>query len=122
MKKYAGKFICVVEGAVATKYNGGYGKVGGRSFLEIAKEVVPKAAATIAIGTVPPSAVFRRLPPIRVDTKGVAMPGHETPQPSRLPAQPRSIWLAPSSIISFSANCRRWMIWDALFAYRQDHS
>jgi [NiFe] hydrogenase small subunit len=51
MKKYAGKYICVVEGAIATKYNGGYGKVGGRSFLEIAKEVVPQAAATIAIGS-----------------------------------------------------------------------
>jgi [NiFe] hydrogenase small subunit len=51
MKKYAGKYICVVEGAIATKYNGGYGKIGGRSFLEIAKEVVPQAAATIAIGS-----------------------------------------------------------------------
>jgi [NiFe] hydrogenase small subunit len=51
LKKHAGKFICVVEGAVGTKFNGGYGKVGGRSFLEIAKEVVPQAAATIAIGT-----------------------------------------------------------------------
>ena len=36
IKKYNGKFICVVEGAVGTKYNGGYGKVGGRSFLDIA--------------------------------------------------------------------------------------
>ncbi|MGD9009239.1 MAG: hydrogenase small subunit [Desulfobacteraceae bacterium] len=51
MKKYAGKYICVVEGAIATKYNGGYGKIAGRSFLEIAKEVVPQAAATIAIGS-----------------------------------------------------------------------
>jgi len=51
MKKYAGKFICVVEGSIATKFNGGYGKVAGRSFLEIAKEVVPQAAATIAIGS-----------------------------------------------------------------------
>lgn len=51
MKKYAGKYICVVEGAVATKYNGGYGKIAGRSFLEIAKEVVPQSAATIAIGS-----------------------------------------------------------------------
>ena len=51
MKKHAGKYICVVEGAIATKYNGGYGKVGGRSFLDIAKEVVPQAAATIAIGS-----------------------------------------------------------------------
>jgi [NiFe] hydrogenase small subunit len=51
LKKYTGKFICVVEGSVATKFNGSYGKIGGRSFLEIAKEVVPKAAATIAIGS-----------------------------------------------------------------------
>jgi [NiFe] hydrogenase small subunit len=51
LKKHAGKFICVVEGAVATKFNGGYGKIAGRPFLEIAKEVVPQAAATIAIGS-----------------------------------------------------------------------
>lgn len=51
MKKYAGKFICVVEGSIATKYNGGYGKIAGRSFLDIAKEVVPQAAATIAMGS-----------------------------------------------------------------------
>ena len=51
INKYEGKFICVVEGAVGTKYNGGYGKVGGRSFLEIAKDVCPKAAAVITYGT-----------------------------------------------------------------------
>jgi [NiFe] hydrogenase small subunit len=50
IKKYEGKFICVVEGAVATNYDGGYGKIGGRTFLEIAKDVCPKAAAVIAIG------------------------------------------------------------------------
>jgi len=51
VKKYDGKFICVVEGSIATKYDGGYGKVGDRTFLEIAQEVVPKAAATISIGS-----------------------------------------------------------------------
>ncbi len=50
MKKHNGNFICVVEGAIPTKYDGGYGKIGGRTFLEIAKEVCPKAAAVIAIG------------------------------------------------------------------------
>jgi len=50
MSKYAGKFICVIEGAVGTAFEGGYGKVGGRTFLEIAKEVTSKAAATICIG------------------------------------------------------------------------
>jgi [NiFe] hydrogenase small subunit len=50
MKKFDGKFICVVEGAIATKYNGGYGKIGGRTFLEIGKEVCSRAAAVICIG------------------------------------------------------------------------
>ena len=51
VKKYKGKFICVVEGAIATRYNGGYGKIAGQSFLEMAKSVVPNALATICIGT-----------------------------------------------------------------------
>ncbi len=50
LKKYSGKFICVVEGAIATKYDGAYGKIGGRTFLEIAKDVCPKAAAVVCIG------------------------------------------------------------------------
>ncbi len=50
VKKYKDQFVCVVEGAIATKDNGIYGRIGGRTFLEIAQEVVPKAAAVIAIG------------------------------------------------------------------------
>jgi [NiFe] hydrogenase small subunit len=51
VKKYNGQFICVVEGAIATKYDGAYGKIGGRTFLEIAKDVCPKALAVICIGS-----------------------------------------------------------------------
>jgi [NiFe] hydrogenase small subunit len=51
VEKYKGKFICVVEGAIATKFNGAYGKVGGKSFMQIAKEVCPKAAGVICIGS-----------------------------------------------------------------------
>ena len=50
MKKYKGQYICVVEGSIATKFDGGYGKIAGRTFLDIAKEVVPNALATISIG------------------------------------------------------------------------
>lgn len=50
VQKYSGKFICVVEGAIATKYDGGYGKIAGRTFLEIAKDVCPQAAAVICMG------------------------------------------------------------------------
>ena len=48
--KYKGKFICVVEGAIATKFDGAYGKIGGRTFLEIGNDVCKKAAAVICIG------------------------------------------------------------------------
>ena len=50
VKKYKDKFICVAEGAIATKYNGAYGKVGGRTFLEIGQDVCPQAAAVVCIG------------------------------------------------------------------------
>lgn len=49
-EKYKGKFICVCEGAIGTKDEGVYGKIGGRTFLEVGKEVTSKAAAVIAIG------------------------------------------------------------------------
>ena len=51
VEKYKGKFICIVEGAISTKDNGVYGMIGGRTFLEIAKEVCPQAAAVICLGT-----------------------------------------------------------------------
>lgn len=51
VEKYEGKFICIVEGAIGTSHNGSYGRVSGKTFLEIAKEVIPKAAATICVGT-----------------------------------------------------------------------
>jgi [NiFe] hydrogenase small subunit len=46
-----GKFICIVDGAIPTADNGIYGMIGGKTFLDIAKEVCPKALATICIGT-----------------------------------------------------------------------
>jgi [NiFe] hydrogenase small subunit len=49
--KYGGKFICVIDGAIPTADNGIFGMLGGKTFLEIAKEVCPKALATICIGT-----------------------------------------------------------------------
>ncbi|GLI35784.1 hydrogenase small subunit [Desulforhabdus amnigena] len=49
--KNEGKFICVVDGSIPTAENGVYGMIGGKTFLEIAKEVCPKALATICIGT-----------------------------------------------------------------------
>ncbi len=49
--KYAGKFICVVDGSIPMAEDGKYGMLGGKTFLEIAKDICPKALAVICIGT-----------------------------------------------------------------------
>ncbi len=51
LEKYAGQFLCVVEGAIPTKDNGIYCQIAGRTAMDILAEVAPKAAAVIAIGS-----------------------------------------------------------------------
>jgi len=46
-----GQYIAVVEGSVPTADNGVYCTIGGRSAMDIAKEVCSSAYATIAVGT-----------------------------------------------------------------------
>jgi hydrogenase small subunit len=46
-----GAFIAIVEGSIPMGANGAYCTIGGRSAVQIAREVCPKAASTIAIGT-----------------------------------------------------------------------
>jgi len=54
-----GKYLAVVEGSIPTGADGAYCTIGGRSALQIAREVCGGAAATIAIGT---CATFGGLP------------------------------------------------------------
>ena len=51
IKGNAGKYVCIVEGAVPTKDDGIYCMIGGRTAIEILKEVAPQAGAIIAIGS-----------------------------------------------------------------------
>jgi hydrogenase small subunit len=51
MEANAGKYICVVEGAIPRKDGGIYCKIGGRTAIDILTEVADKAAAVIAIGS-----------------------------------------------------------------------
>ncbi len=51
MAKNAGKYVCIVEGAIPTKRNGAYCRIGGRTALELANDVAGKAGAIIAIGS-----------------------------------------------------------------------
>lgn len=51
LNTYNGEFICICEGAIPTKDNGVYGMIGGKTMLQIAREVCPKAKAVICYGT-----------------------------------------------------------------------
>jgi hydrogenase small subunit len=51
MEKNAGKYICVVEGAIPTKDDGVYCMIGGKTALQMVNEVAEKAGAIVAIGS-----------------------------------------------------------------------
>jgi [NiFe] hydrogenase small subunit len=76
-----GSFFCVVEGSIPTAEGGRHGMIGGRTMLEIAQAICPKARAVIAIGT---CASFGGLPaanPNPTGARGVrdALPGLAVP-------------------------------------------
>lgn len=49
-KANKGKFILVCEGAIPTADGGVWGKVGGRTFLDLARTYVPQSLVTICVG------------------------------------------------------------------------
>jgi hydrogenase small subunit len=51
MKQHAGKYVCIIEGAIPTKDNGIYCKIGGKTAMDLAREVAEQAGAIIAIGS-----------------------------------------------------------------------
>jgi hydrogenase small subunit len=50
VKEEKGKYLVIVEGAIPTADDGVYCTIGGRTALDIAREVCGSAAATIAVG------------------------------------------------------------------------
>src|SRR6516225_5909768 len=51
VRENTGKYIALVEGSIPTGADGAYCTIGGKSALQIAREVCRPAAATIAVGT-----------------------------------------------------------------------
>lgn len=51
MKANAGKYVLVVEGAIPTRQDGIFCKIGGRTAVDMLKEVAEKAGAILAIGS-----------------------------------------------------------------------
>jgi hydrogenase small subunit len=51
MEANAGKYVCVVEGAIPTKDGGIYCQIAGRTAIDLLQEVASNAAAVIGIGS-----------------------------------------------------------------------
>ncbi len=51
MAANAGKYVCIIEGSIPTKDDGIYCMIGGRTALDLVKDVADKAGAIIAIGS-----------------------------------------------------------------------
>ncbi len=51
LAKYAGQFLCVVEGSIPTANDGIYCTISGRTALSILREVCAQARAVVAMGT-----------------------------------------------------------------------
>ena len=67
VEENAGKFVCIIEGAIPTKDNGIYCKIGGKTAVEIVNEVAGKAGAIIALGS---CASFGGIPAAAPDPTG----------------------------------------------------
>ncbi|MCX7672137.1 MAG: hydrogenase small subunit [Thiobacillaceae bacterium] len=63
----AGRFILVIDGSVPTGLNGAYSCIAGRSNLDLLREVAPKAAVVIAMGS---CAAFGGIPAARPNPTG----------------------------------------------------
>jgi hydrogenase small subunit len=116
----AGKYIAVVEGSIPTGADGAYCTIGGRSALQIAREICGGAAATIAVGT---CAAFGGIPAARPNPTGALSVGDAVPGVKNLinmsacPANAENI----TALIVYYMTLKRWPPLDQyrrpLFAY-----
>jgi hydrogenase small subunit len=51
MKRYAGKYVLVVEGSIPTKENGIYCQIAGKTAIDMLKETAKDCAAIVSIGS-----------------------------------------------------------------------
>ena len=119
-EKYKGKYIAVVEGSIPTAEGGIYCTVGGRTALDIARDVCGNAAATIAIGT---CATYGGLPaaaPNPTGALGVTDAVPEAKNVINLPACPANVENLTATIVHY-LTFKRWPPTDRygrpLFAY-----
>lgn len=71
MKKYAGKYVLVVEGSIPTDNDGVYCTIGGRTAVDLLKEAAAGAAAIIATGNCASFGGIPKAKPNPTGAKGV---------------------------------------------------
>jgi hydrogenase small subunit len=116
----AGKYIALIEGSIPSGADGAYCMIGGKSALQIAREICGGAAATIAVGT---CASFGGIPAARPNPTGAlsvadAVPGVKNLiNMSACPANAENI----TALIVYYLTLKRWPPLDQyrrpLFAY-----
>ena len=116
----AGKYIVLVEGSIPAGADGAYCTIGGKSALQIARDICGKAAATIAVGT---CAAFGGIPAARPNPTGAMSVGDAVPGVANLinmsacPANAENI----TALIIYYMTMKRWPPLDQyrrpLFAY-----
>ncbi len=116
----AGKYIVLIEGSIPTGADGAYCTIGGKSALQIARDVCAGAAATIAVGT---CAAFGGIPAARPNPTGAlsvsdAVPGVKNLiNMSACPANAENL----TALIVYYLTLKRWPPLDQyrrpLFAY-----
>jgi hydrogenase small subunit len=120
VNKYKGKYIALVEGSIPGDIDSGFCTIGGRSALDIAREVCGNAMATVAVGT---CATFGGIPAARPNPTGAlsvadAVPGVQNLiHMSACPANAENI----TALIVYYLTVKRWPPLDQyrrpLFAY-----
>jgi hydrogenase small subunit len=120
VRDHAGRFIALVEGSIPSGAGGAYCTIGGRSALEIARQLCSSAAATVAVGT---CAAFGGMPAARPNPTGALSVGDAVPGLKNLinlsacPANAENI----TALIVYYMTLKRWPPLDQyrrpLFAY-----
>src|SRR3974390_2076029 len=120
VREHAGKYIALVEGSIPSGADGAFCTIGGKSALQIAREVCGGAAATIAVGT---CAAFGGIPAAGPNPTGAlsvadAVPGLKNLiNMSACPANAENI----TALIVYYMTLKRWPPLDRLrrplFAY-----
>jgi len=118
--QYPGQYIAIVEGAIPTGGNGVYCTIGGRSALDIAREVCGKALATIAVGTCATSGGWPKALPNPTGAAGVSVAVPGAPNLINMPGCPMNVVNLASVLVQYQTT-KSWPQLDSLrrpvFAY-----